>query len=127
MPCWHQQGFLNTVEKSKFMNGDCKLMEQSIPLFLEGKIPKDKGVNFFEHLKKCPDCMEELEINFLLTEGIRRAENGETFNLKTDLEKLVTRAELKAERYDRIKKYLISSGVVLLFLALAALYFVFLR
>ena len=97
----------------------CKKIEQSIPLFLEGKLQRAQTVALLEHLKICPGCREELEINYLLTEGIRRAESGENFDLHSDLEELVTKAELKAVRFDRIKRYLISSSLALALIALA--------
>jgi len=97
----------------------CKKIEQSIPLFLEGKLQKAQSAALLEHLKKCPGCREELEINYLLTEGIKRAENGENFNLRADLDELIAKAELRSVRFDRIKRYLISSAVALVLIALA--------
>lgn len=40
-----------------------------------------------EHIKRCPDCKEEMTIQLLLAEGLNRLESGESFDLNEELEK----------------------------------------
>jgi hypothetical protein len=65
--------------------------------------------------------MEELEINYLLTEGIRRAENGETFNLKSDLGKLIQKTSQRTIRREKARIFFIAAAVTLVFAAITVL------
>ena len=38
-----------------------------------------------EHVEGCPECKEELSIQFLVTEGLERLEGGNNFNLQEEL------------------------------------------
>ena len=39
-----------------------------------------------EHIENCDECKEELSIQFLVSEGMSRLENGNVFDLKSELD-----------------------------------------
>ncbi len=58
-----------------------------LPLYLEGKLTPEDAKKVVKHLKTCRECNEELEISYLLSEGVKRVEIGDTLDLKVELEK----------------------------------------
>ena len=65
---------------------DCKEFEKMIPLFINQKMDFLTTGKFCEHMKKCPGCSEELEIQFLVAEGMQRLEEGDAFDLQNELQ-----------------------------------------
>lgn len=65
---------------------NCKETEKSIPSFLKGELEGDRLAEFVEHIEQCPECKEELSIQFLVTEGMERLEEGNSFNLQAALQ-----------------------------------------
>ena len=64
---------------------DCKDYEKLIPDFLGDKLNSDMDKKFIKHIENCPECMEEVSIQFLITEGMNRLEEGNTFELAKEL------------------------------------------
>lgn len=63
----------------------CKQTEKLIPSFIKDEMDKRTEKQFLAHVEKCPSCHEELSIQFLVTEGMQRLENGNTFDLNREL------------------------------------------
>ncbi len=68
---------------------DCKEYEKLIPDFLGDKLDSDTLERFIKHIETCPECMEEVSIQFLITEGMNRLEEGSTFELSKELNVLI--------------------------------------
>lgn len=64
---------------------NCKEAEKKIPSFLQDDLDGSKLEEFVEHVENCPECKEELSIQFLVTEGLERLEEGNNFNLQEEL------------------------------------------
>lgn len=64
---------------------NCKDAEKEIPSFLEDDLDGSRLEEFVEHVEGCPECKEELSIQFLVTEGLERLEGGNNFNLQEEL------------------------------------------
>ena len=64
---------------------DCKEEEKMIPVFLQDELDIKVMKQFIEHIDGCPECMEELSIQFLVAEGLERLEAGNNFNLQKAL------------------------------------------
>ena len=65
---------------------DCKQTEKLIPQFLKDELDNRTEKKFF--LFRCCSlrrCLEELSIQFLVTTGMQRLENGDTFDLNREL------------------------------------------
>ena len=56
---------------------DCKQTEKLIPQFLKDELDN--------RTDGCSSCLEELSIQFLVTTGMQRLENGDTFDLNREL------------------------------------------
>ena len=102
---------------------DCSDVKRDIPHFfgdeLEGKELRD----FVQHLKTCPDCMEETTIQYLATEGILRLEAGQTFELDRELQEKLE-AAMRRERFHRRFKYILV-GVELVSLLIILIVFIY--
>lgn len=64
---------------------ECKTAEKLIPDFIRGRMETRTEKHFLEHVEKCASCKEELSIQFLVTVGMKRLEDGEAFNLNKEL------------------------------------------
>ncbi|MGN0402663.1 MAG: anti-sigma factor family protein [Acetatifactor sp.] len=80
---------------------NCKEFEQLIPDYIEKKLDYFKLKSFNEHMEQCPDCKEELVIQFLVTEGIQRLEQGNAFDLQGELNQRFEEAKRKVKFYGR--------------------------
>ena len=74
---------------------NCKEFEKNIPDFISGKLVFLTLQEFGEHMEKCPGCKEELVIQFLVTEGMQRLEDGDAFDLQKELEVRLLEAKRK--------------------------------
>ncbi len=72
---------------------DCKKAQQQIELYLADELDTDELEAFMEHMDSCEDCRDELEIQFLVREGLARLEDGSTFDLGTELRSKVARTK----------------------------------
>ncbi|MDE6318231.1 MAG: zf-HC2 domain-containing protein, partial [Lachnospiraceae bacterium] len=53
---------------------NCKEAEKMIPSFLNGELDGYDLAEFVEHIEECPECKEELSIQFLVAEGLEQLE-----------------------------------------------------
>lgn len=88
---------------------ECKEFEKMIPNFLSGKLNFILLKQFDEHRKQCSCCQEELEIQFLVAEGIQHLEEGDAFDLQKELEYQLKDAQKKVHINMRFLKI----GVIL--------------
>ena len=77
---------------------DCKQMEKLIPQFLDDDLDNQDLSDFLDHIDSCPECKEELTIQFLVRVGMQRLEDGNTFNLVQELDRELTEAKKKMHR-----------------------------
>lgn len=63
----------------------CKETEKMIPFFIQDDLETEELREFMEHIDGCEDCREELAIQFLVTEGMSRLEEGNVFDLQNEL------------------------------------------
>ncbi len=68
---------------------DCKEVQKSITAFLNGELHGKNAENFLNHVEECPECKEELSIQYLVKEGTVRLEEGGSFDLSKDLNRLI--------------------------------------
>ncbi len=76
----------------------CKDIQALIPGYLSGRLSLKEARVFTAHLKRCRDCREEIEISYLVDEGIARLESGETIDLHADLEDMLADTEEAIQR-----------------------------
>lgn len=78
---------------------DCRKVRSLIHLYMDNQLEPEQLEPFIRHINSCPDCYEELEINYIMLEGMRRLEQGDqiavnfqkelTIKLKKQLSRIV--------------------------------------
>ena len=68
---------------------DCKEVQRNITTFLDGELHGKSAETFLNHISQCPECKEELSIQYLVREGTARLEEGGSFDLSKDLDILI--------------------------------------
>ena len=63
----------------------CKQAEKLISSFLQDEMDNRTKKRFLAHVEGCGSCLEELSIQFLVTTGMQRLEQGDTFDLNREL------------------------------------------
>ncbi len=80
----------------------CIDAQKLIPLFLDDDLDNRELSEFLAHVDSCPDCKEELTIQFLVKVGMKRLEDGNTFNLNKELENLLSGSKKKLHARKRL-------------------------
>ncbi len=88
---------------------DCKEFERLIPGFIKHRLDYQSLKRFFEHMEQCENCKEELDIQFLVTEGVQRLEDGRAFDLQKELDRRLGEAKRKI----RVRGNMIRLGIVM--------------
>lgn len=84
---------------------DCKEFEKLIPDFIAKKMNYPTLKRFYRHAQQCAVCREELDIQFLVQEGMQRLEEGNAFDLQSELGQRMEEAA-KSIRYHSLFLYL---------------------
>ena len=71
---------------------NCKEAEKMIPVFLVKQLNNRELDQFLLHVEDCPECMEELTIQYLVMIGTSLIEEGKSFNLRRALNELLLEA-----------------------------------
>lgn len=95
------------VEQEWKISMNCKETEKMIPVFLQDDLDNRELEQFIEHIKDCPECIEELSIQFLVSEGLERLEAGNNFNLVHALESRIKASEHEIKVHNALKYTLI--------------------
>lgn len=79
----------------------CREWQRKIPDFLNNRMELSEQQKFVSHMRECKDCYEELEIMYMLAEGLKELENeaADSFNFKSRLDKKLKLAQTQCERY----------------------------
>lgn len=80
---------------------ECKEFQKLIPDFIHKKMDYVTAKRFVAHFDQCPDCKEELNIQFLIDEGLIRLEEGSAFDLQKEMRDMLEAAEKKIHFHDR--------------------------
>lgn len=84
----------------------CREWQKKIPDFLSNRMPVEEQEEFIVHVRGCDDCHEELEIMYMLAEGLEELENGTdtSYNFKNMLNRRLKTAQQRCERYNSFVK-----------------------
>ncbi len=79
----------------------CREWQRKIPEFLNNNMELTEQQRFVAHVRECNDCYEELEIMYMLAEGLKELENesSNSFNFKNMLDKKLKLAQAQCERH----------------------------
>ena len=116
--------WLRLMERSD-SDMDCKDAEKKIPYFLQDELDGDGLEEFLEHVETCPECKEELSIQFLVTEGLERLESGNNFNLQKELFMKLDDAQYRVGIHRMLWYILVSLETAVALAIIIALYVVY--
>ncbi len=103
---------------------ECKEFEKLIPDFIDHKLDYKTLEQFNKHRKQCENCNEELVIRFLMTEGIQRLEEGDSFDLQTELDRYMEESEKKVRKHRKIMDFLLAAvGLSIVAITVIIVYF----
>ena len=106
---------------------DCITFNKDIVAYLDGELDDTELNDFLMHLETCKSCAEELEINYIVREGVKILDRK---NLSYDLLSAFKNNKLKNVSYIKFKKIMIRSVYVVqtaVFWTVLASIIVFLR
>ena len=86
-----------------------KEFEKLIPGFIEDRLDYSAMKRFSEHMEQCDNCKEEVVIQFLVTEGVQRLEDGRAFDLQKELDRRLS----KVQRKIKVQGNMIRLGVAM--------------
>ena len=82
----------------------CKEFERIIPEYMQKKLDFMTEKQFVEHMHACPTCKEELNIQFLVEEGLVRLEDGRAFDLQKEIKELLRESDKKVKVHEKAVK-----------------------
>lgn len=77
---------------------ECTAAERKIGAFLFQELDERETEEFVEHVEQCESCMEELAIQYLISEGMHRLEEGSAFDLNKELKEMLTQTKKRVHR-----------------------------
>ena len=85
----------------------CRDFNSLIQDFTDDTLKEMYYDEFVKHAKQCPDCMDELEIHYMIRVGLERIENesSRSFDLKKELYNQLSRYEKLADKYFKRRIY----------------------
>ena len=94
---------------------DCKTVRSIIHLYLDNELPAEQMEPFLKHVHSCPDCYEELELSYIMLEGMRRLDYGGNIavNFQEELNNKMRRQLQRIHRQRRSRINLIFVGTLL--------------
>lgn len=98
----------------------CKEFEKIIPDYMQKKLDFIVEKQFVEHLHACPTCNEELNIQFLVEEGLVRLEDGRAFDLQKEIKGLLKESDRKIRVHEKAVKIGRIMEIIIMVAVLAA-------
>lgn len=68
---------------------DCKEIQRLIYPFLKNELSGQKKYEFIMHVKSCKECMDELRLEFMTTEGLNLMDEDDSIDLDSHLDKIL--------------------------------------
>ena len=84
---------------------ECKEAEKLIRKFIDDELDYGESIEFLEHMQECPNCREELAIQFLVTEGKANLEEGSAFDLQGELNERLEELEKRISRNENLRYF----------------------
>ena len=83
----------------------CKEAEQLVQGYISGELEGKQLKKFIEHVQVCHNCFEELEINYMVSEGLQQLETGASINLAKEIKNRLIQSERKIRQYNMLRFY----------------------
>ena len=99
----------------------CKQAEKLVVAFIKDDMDNATKKLFLNHILTCASCREELSIQFLVTAGMKRLENGDTFDLNRELRHKIETERRHLQVLDSLQRWLGATEAVALLAAVLIL------
>lgn len=103
---------------------ECKDAEQLVQRYIKGNLEGKQLKKFVEHVQTCKNCFEEMEIYYMVFEGLQHLESGASINIGKEISSRLMQSERKIRNNSLFRFYyyimqITAYGVLLLTLFLA--------
>lgn len=82
---------------------DCTECKKKTKEFVGESLQPAEVIEFCNHVRSCPTCMEELAIEFLIVEGVKRLDSATSFDLNKELSLKIDNMYKKAVTYKKLR------------------------
>lgn len=79
---------------------NCREFQKKIPEIIENKIPDEELESVIEHVEKCKDCYDELEIYYVLQYGLNDSDNKQSMNFVGRLDNKIKKMKGHLNHYE---------------------------
>ena len=83
---------------------DCVNYRLEMFPYLKHELNLKKTKRLLEHVECCPECKEEMKIQFLVMEGMKRREFGGSYNLEEEFEQSIKEALRECRTLSKVKR-----------------------
>lgn len=97
---------------------DCKTAEKNIPKFINNELDDYELEEFLNHTENCEQCKEELSIQFLVSVGMMRLEEGGTFDLGGELSGKISLGKNRIGKNQKRNKFFLTAELIFVFTVL---------
>lgn len=78
---------------------NCREAEKMVVPYIKDKLTIDELDDFLEHVEDCGNCMEELEIHYMVDVGLRKLDEDDTvYDIVGDLQRKLESSAFRIQR-----------------------------
>jgi anti-sigma factor RsiW len=95
---------------------DCKMAVRLITPYIQDELPDEDTEEFLNHIQHCESCRDELEMNYIIIEGIRLLDSGsDSFDVKGAMDRAIRSSlrKLRLLRLMKIARYSVNTLIML--------------
>ena len=79
---------------------DCRQAEKLVVPYIKDELNMDELDDFLEHVEYCDNCMEELEIHYMVDVGLRKLDEDDTvYDIVGDLQRKLESSAFRIQRF----------------------------
>ncbi|MBQ2250629.1 MAG: zf-HC2 domain-containing protein [Lachnospiraceae bacterium] len=79
---------------------DCRQAEKLVVPYIKDELNMDELDDFLEHVDYCDNCMEELEIHYMVDVGLRKLDEDDTvYDIVGDLQRKLESSAFRIQRF----------------------------
>lgn len=90
----------------------CREAEKLVVPYIKDELTMDELDEFLEHVEYCDNCMEELEIHYMVDVGLRKLDEEDTvYDIVGDLQRKLESSAVRLHRFFRfqVTKYVVGT------------------
>lgn len=79
---------------------DCRDAEKLVVPYIKDELNMEELDDFLEHVEHCDNCMEELEIHYMVDVGLRKLDEDDTvYDIVGDLQRKLESSAFRIQRF----------------------------